>query len=173
MGNRVVKKISIISAFLLIIIFSIAFFIKTIRANKLINFQESTNNNTDVQSLDATTTEIIKIREGELRLVDEDKRIYKIENSEQMVQLLPSNGKSLGSGFSVAYLGGEVVSDNDSTAVIVEDSKLVDSDNDGLNGVEEIKYGTDPENSDTDGDGYGDGEEIKNGFSPTGLGKLN
>ena len=42
----------------------------------------------------------------------------------------------------------------------------LDSDNDGLTDVEELRIGTDPHNPDTDGDGYLDGDEVKNGFDP-------
>lgn len=42
----------------------------------------------------------------------------------------------------------------------------LDSDNDGLPDSEELKYGTDPNNSDTDGDGYSDSQEISHGYDP-------
>jgi hypothetical protein len=42
----------------------------------------------------------------------------------------------------------------------------LDSDNDGLTDVEELRIGTDLHNPDTDGDGYLDGDEVKNGFDP-------
>jgi len=42
-----------------------------------------------------------------------------------------------------------------------------DADGDGLNTVEEIAAGTDPNNADTDGDGVSDGDEIAAGSSPT------
>ncbi len=50
---------------------------------------------------------------------------------------------------------------------------LKDSDNDGLPDVEELRYGTDPNNKDTDGDGFLDGEEVQNGYNPLGPGRLN
>jgi hypothetical protein len=43
---------------------------------------------------------------------------------------------------------------------------FLDSDNDGLTDLDEIKYKTDLNNSDTDGDGYSDGEEVKKGYNP-------
>ncbi|MEA1963052.1 MAG: hypothetical protein U9M94_02310 [Patescibacteria group bacterium] len=47
-----------------------------------------------------------------------------------------------------------------------------DTDKDGLNDSDEIKYGTDPNNPDSDGDGYLDGDEVAKGFNPTGAGSL-
>lgn len=47
---------------------------------------------------------------------------------------------------------------------------LLDSDNDGLNDLEEEVFGTDPLNSDTDGDGYSDTAELLAGYSPLGPG---
>lgn len=41
-----------------------------------------------------------------------------------------------------------------------------DSDNDGLQDHDEIRYGTNYENPDTDGDGYRDGIEARNGYAP-------
>jgi len=43
---------------------------------------------------------------------------------------------------------------------------VVDSDGDGLQDHDEIRYGTDPFNKDTDGDGFSDWVEALNGFSP-------
>lgn len=48
----------------------------------------------------------------------------------------------------------------------------VDTDRDGLSDIDELKYGTDPNNPDTDGDTYTDFEEISNGYNPLGEGKL-
>lgn len=48
----------------------------------------------------------------------------------------------------------------------------LDSDNDGLTDLEEMNFGTDPNNPDTDGDAYSDGEELKNGYSPNDAAKL-
>lgn len=45
-------------------------------------------------------------------------------------------------------------------------SSAKDSDKDGLTDIEEIAYGTDPNNIDTDGDSYSDGVEIKSGYDP-------
>ena len=45
-----------------------------------------------------------------------------------------------------------------------------DADKDGLDFLQEIINGTDPNKADTDGDGYSDGSEIKNGFNPNGDG---
>lgn len=42
----------------------------------------------------------------------------------------------------------------------------VDTDNDGLNDVDELKYGTNPNNADTDSDGALDGDEVKKGTNP-------
>jgi hypothetical protein len=54
-----------------------------------------------------------------------------------------------------------------------EDLVLVDdADADGLYGVQEAQYGTDPYNADTDGDGYSDLDEIEAGYNPTGDGQL-
>ncbi len=47
-----------------------------------------------------------------------------------------------------------------------------DSDNDGLDDIDEAKYGTDAQNPDSDGDGFLDGEEVKNGYNPLGEGKI-
>ncbi len=41
-----------------------------------------------------------------------------------------------------------------------------DSDRDGLNDVDEIRYGSNPNEADTDLDGFVDGDEVKNGFNP-------
>lgn len=50
---------------------------------------------------------------------------------------------------------------------------MADTDADGLNDQEEvIKYKTNPNNADSDGDGYKDGDEVKNGYNPSGEGKL-
>lgn len=49
----------------------------------------------------------------------------------------------------------------------------LDSDCDGLNDVDELKYGTDPLNPDTDGDGVFDGAEVLAGTNPNGTGPLN
>lgn len=54
-------------------------------------------------------------------------------------------------------------------------SKLLsptDKDNDQLDDLQEVVYGTNPLNPDTDGDGYLDGEEIQNGYNPLGEGKI-
>ena len=53
------------------------------------------------------------------------------------------------------------------------DINNVDSDNDGLFDLEEVKvYKTNPLNADTDGDGFLDGAEVKDGYNPKGEGKL-
>ena len=54
---------------------------------------------------------------------------------------------------------------------IVQDETL-DSDGDGLTDLEEIDYGTDPNNKDSDGDSFEDGEEVENGYDPNGLGRI-
>lgn len=41
-----------------------------------------------------------------------------------------------------------------------------DTDHDGLQDHDEIRYGTDVDNPDTDGDGYRDGIEARNGYAP-------
>jgi len=178
MDNQANKKILIVSLVSLLIIIFIAVFSKTRTDsnNQAFNVEQSSNTN-DLETFKteetSTTTESLKVRESEFQLIDENKKIYKVVNSEQMVQLVPVDGKSLGSGFSVAYLGGEVVTPVSSSDELVSgELDLIDADNDGLNSKEEKKYGTDPKNPDTDGDGYKDGEEVKNGFSPTGPGKL-
>lgn len=48
----------------------------------------------------------------------------------------------------------------------------IDSDMDGLDDINELKWGTDPFEADTDGDGMNDGDEIKNGRNPLGAGML-
>ena len=49
----------------------------------------------------------------------------------------------------------------------------VDTDFDGLSDWDEVKsFKTDPVNSDSDGDGYLDGIEVQNGYNPLGSGKL-
>ncbi len=45
-------------------------------------------------------------------------------------------------------------------------SGLIDADNDGLNKLEEHKYGTHTHKADSDGDGYSDGIEVHNGYLP-------
>lgn len=55
------------------------------------------------------------------------------------------------------------------TSASAEARKLdmnIDSDNDGVSDINELKYGTDPNNPDTDGDGYTDGVEVANGYNP-------
>lgn len=47
-----------------------------------------------------------------------------------------------------------------------------DADKDGLDFLQEIARGTDPDKKDTDKDGHNDGEELKAGFSPLGDGKI-
>lgn len=47
-----------------------------------------------------------------------------------------------------------------------------DPDGDGLDGVLEAFYATDPSRADTDGDGKGDGEEVREGRNPRGTGSL-
>ncbi len=47
-----------------------------------------------------------------------------------------------------------------------------DSDKDNLSDKNELKYGTDENDSDSDNDGYLDGDEVKNGYNPLGAGKL-
>jgi hypothetical protein len=42
-----------------------------------------------------------------------------------------------------------------------------DTDKDGLNDIDEIRYGTDPYSADSDFDGFIDGDEVKNGFDPS------
>lgn len=52
-------------------------------------------------------------------------------------------------------------------AVGIKDTDTsIDSDNDGLNDVEEAKKGTDPKKADTDGDGFTDGQEVHDGYDP-------
>ena len=46
-----------------------------------------------------------------------------------------------------------------------------DLDKDGLNFMDEIYQGTNPENPDTDGDGFLDGAEVEGGYNPLGDGK--
>ena len=41
-----------------------------------------------------------------------------------------------------------------------------DSDKDGLNDIDEIRYGSNPNEADTDLDGFIDGDEVKSGFNP-------
>ena len=43
----------------------------------------------------------------------------------------------------------------------------LDSDEDGLTDLDEVRYLTDPKNADTDGDGFDDGLEVRKGFDPT------
>jgi len=47
-----------------------------------------------------------------------------------------------------------------------------DADKDGLDFLQEIINGTDPNKADTDGDGFKDGDEVKGGFNPDGIGSL-
>lgn len=49
---------------------------------------------------------------------------------------------------------------------IVEQTVLIDSDNDGLKDWEEELYKADPNNPDTDGDGTSDGDEVQEGRDP-------
>ena len=55
---------------------------------------------------------------------------------------------------------------NDSIIAIFVIGENIDSDNDGINDVDEGTIGTDPFNPDTDGDGINDGAEITNGSNP-------
>ncbi|MBP9802570.1 hypothetical protein KBC40_03200 [Patescibacteria group bacterium] len=48
----------------------------------------------------------------------------------------------------------------------------VDTDQDGLSDVDELKYGTDLNNPDSDNDTYSDGQEVNNGYNPLGDGFL-
>jgi hypothetical protein len=50
--------------------------------------------------------------------------------------------------------------------------EIFDEDKDGLNVLEEKKYGSDPKDPDTDKDGYLDGAEVHSGYNPLGPGKL-
>lgn len=63
--------------------------------------------------------------------------------------------------------------DSMSAAVIPTDSvasvSALDSDNDGLRDLDEVRYRTDAKNPDTDGDGFTDGEEVAKGFNPNSL----
>ncbi|MFA6994886.1 MAG: hypothetical protein WC249_00540 [Patescibacteria group bacterium] len=69
-------------------------------------------------------------------------------------------------------------SDNDGLNNIEEASlgtnpNVVDTDSDGLSDYEEVNiYHTDPLKSDTDGDSYPDGVEVNGGFNPLGDGKM-
>lgn len=54
-----------------------------------------------------------------------------------------------------------------SASAILNTSKDVDSDNDGLPDWKEVVYGSDPKEKDTDKDGKEDGEEVLNGRDPT------
>lgn len=66
-----------------------------------------------------------------------------------------------------------ILMNNADKGVKIENSRLSDTDNDGLTDYEEKEiYFTDPNNPDTDGDGYLDGEEVKAGYNPKGEGKL-
>lgn len=47
-----------------------------------------------------------------------------------------------------------------------------DADQDGLDFLQEIINGTNPNKADTDGDGFKDGDEVKGGFNPDGTGSL-
>ncbi|MBD3230905.1 MAG: hypothetical protein GF329_22190 [Candidatus Lokiarchaeota archaeon] len=60
-----------------------------------------------------------------------------------------------------------VSADHFSYFIIMQGSRGLDSDGDGLTDWEEVdQYGTDPNSADTDGDGYSDGEEIDQGTDP-------
>ncbi|MBI2483680.1 L,D-transpeptidase family protein [Candidatus Uhrbacteria bacterium] len=52
------------------------------------------------------------------------------------------------------------------TETQADTKKNIDSDGDGLQDHDELRYGTDPFNADTDGDGYSDWIEALNGYSP-------
>lgn len=51
------------------------------------------------------------------------------------------------------------------------DKTFLDTDEDGLNDMDEVLWKTDPEKKDTDGDGVPDGEEVKSGRDPAVLRK--
>jgi hypothetical protein len=54
----------------------------------------------------------------------------------------------------------------------IQQSRLLDTDKDGLTDFDEINiYHTDPFNPDTDGDGFNDGLEVRNGYNPNGVGR--
>jgi len=42
-----------------------------------------------------------------------------------------------------------------------------DTDKDGLNDIDEVRYGTNPKSADSDLDGFIDGDEVKGGFNPS------
>ena len=66
-----------------------------------------------------------------------------------------------------------ILINNNSKAIKTENSRLLDTDNDGLTDYEEKEiYFIDPNNPDTDNDGYSDGEEVRSGYNPKGDGKL-
>jgi len=52
------------------------------------------------------------------------------------------------------------------TSKEITNSAEIDADNDGLNKIEEINYGSISWLKDSDGDGYNDGTEVRNGYSP-------
>jgi len=51
-------------------------------------------------------------------------------------------------------------------------AQTTDEDQDGLYGIWESAFSTDPNNPDTDGDGYSDGMEVRSGYNPLSAGKL-
>lgn len=59
----------------------------------------------------------------------------------------------------------DIVRDDEDVDIKIN-TKIVDTDNDGLSDVNELLLGTDPINPDSDGDGYIDGDEIRTGYDP-------
>lgn len=69
----------------------------------------------------------------------------------------------IGRGITTASIGQQItVASGNQVALAIGD----DPDHDGLSGVGESRYNTDPTRADTDGDGYLDGEEVVSGCNP-------
>ncbi len=82
-------------------------------------------------------------------------RIQEISSGQHVITLSAQNNAGLSAEMSVSITVDE--------AII---NPKLDSDNDGLNDLEERQRGTDPTNPDTDGDGINDGDEISLGSDP-------
>lgn len=70
----------------------------------------------------------------------------------------------------------EIILEEEATSTIpemLETTKFLDSDSDGLSDEEELLLGTDKLKIDSDGDGYTDLQEIQNLYNPIGEGALN
>jgi hypothetical protein len=92
--------------------------------------------------------------------------IIPYKNKTKVLEIIVSN-------WAYGHESGETDEFIDTDLLLSTFKFLTDTDSDGLYDDDELKYGTDINNSDSDGDGYLDGSEVKDGFNPMGAGRLN